>query len=239
MRSGFERVALRRLFILLIGFCLGAVTDWWLTARHDAGSPVPGGDRQEADSTPGDGDRTPTGGRDSAPAAERGLGTSGEMAGLPSVREMPSVLSELREKSLRVPLQGADVASWKGSFEEERPGHQHEAVDILAPRGTPVHAVDDGVVAKLFTSEGGGVSVYQYDPSRRFTYYYAHLDRYAEGIRDGDPVTRGQVIGYVGTTGNAPPDTPHLHFAIIALAPGEGWWQGRAVDPYLAYGGGL
>jgi murein DD-endopeptidase MepM/ murein hydrolase activator NlpD len=108
-------------------------------------------------------------------------------------------------------------------------------VDILAPRRTPVRAVDAGTIARLFTSKAGGLTIYQFDPGRQFVYYYAHLDSYEPALREGDPVLPGQVIAYVGTTGNAPPDTPHLHFAISRLASGEGWWQGTPVDPYEVF----
>jgi len=108
----------------------------------------------------------------------------------------------------------------------------HEALDIAAPRGTPVRAVDDGRIAKLFRSVPGGITVYQFDPSARFAYYYAHLDRYADDLREGATVRAGDVIGYVGTTGNAPPDAPHLHFAIFRLGPERQWWRGTAINPY-------
>jgi murein DD-endopeptidase MepM/ murein hydrolase activator NlpD len=95
-----------------------------------------------------------------------------------------------------------------------------------------VHAIDDGCVARLFESQAGGITLYQFDPTRTYTYYYAHLERYADEIDEGDAVTRGQVIGYVGTSGNAPPDTPHLHLAIFILGPEKRWWQGTPIDPY-------
>ena len=125
----------------------------------------------------------------------------------------------------------------KGAFEERRGGgsRRHEAVDILAPQGTPVRAVEDGTIAKLFLSKAGGITIYQFDTSERFTYYYAHLDRYAEGLREGQRLERGDVIGYVGTTGNAPRNTPHLHFAIFELTPQKRWWEGTPVDPYLVF----
>lgn len=144
-------------------------------------------------------------------------------------------LPELRAKRLLLPIERADVAKMKGSFVEVHNGHPHEAVDILAPRGTPIHAVEDGTIAKLFESKPGGHTIYEYDPTGRYCYYYAHLDRYVEGLRDRAQVRRGQVIGYVGTSGDAPRGTPHLHFTIIELkAPGR-WWQGRAIDPYLVF----
>src|SRR5207253_3174449 len=111
------------------------------------------------------------------------------------------------------------------SFDERRDGRLHEAVDILAPRNTPVQAVEEGMIAKLFYSKAGGNTVYQFDPTQQFCYYYAHLERYAEGLRDGQRVARGDVIGFVGTSGNAPPGTPHLHFAIFELAADHRWWE--------------
>ena len=99
-------------------------------------------------------------------------------------------------------------------------------------RGTPVRAVEDGRIARLFNSKAGGITIYQFDPSEQYCYYYAHLDRYAEGLRENDRVSRGQVIGYVGTTGNAPKDTPHLHFAIFRLNSEKRWWEGTPLDPY-------
>ena len=93
-------------------------------------------------------------------------------------------------------------------------------------------AVDDGKVVKLFTSKPGGLTVYQFDPGREVAYYYAHLDRYATGLAEGMDLKRGDLIGYVGSTGNANPATPHLHFAIFVLGPEKRWWQGTAVNPY-------
>ena len=142
----------------------------------------------------------------------------------------------LRQYGLRVPIDDADVERLKGMFGESRGGNpRHEAVDILAPRDTPIHAVGDGTIAKLFTSQAGGLTIYQFDPERRFCYYYAHLERYATGLADGQRVTRGEVIGFVGTSGNAPPNTPHLHFAIFELDAERQWWSGRPIDPYLVF----
>jgi peptidoglycan LD-endopeptidase LytH len=144
---------------------------------------------------------------------------------------------ELRRHALRLPLDDVKVAAMEGSFAESRRGepHGHEAVDLLALRNTPVRAVEDGKIARLFFSKAGGNTIYQFDPSEQFCYYYAHLDHYASGLRDGQLVAKGDVIGYVGTTGNAPPNTPHLHFAILKLGEDKRWWKGTAIDPFLVY----
>jgi murein DD-endopeptidase MepM/ murein hydrolase activator NlpD len=139
--------------------------------------------------------------------------------------------------ALRMPIDGLNVESMKGGFAEARTGHPHEAVDLLAPRGTPIHAVRDGTIAKLFFSKQGGNTIYQFDPDGHLCFYYAHLDRYAEGLRESLAVVKGDVIGYVGTSGNAPPNTPHLHFAVFQLNADRHWWQGQALDPYLVFTG--
>ena len=141
---------------------------------------------------------------------------------------------DLRERNLLIPVEGASPADLHSSFSESRGGgRRHEAVDILAPRGTPVLAVDDGTVARLFLSRAGGITVYEYDGTGAYIYYYAHLERYAEGLSEGDRVERGQVIGYVGTSGNAPAGTPHLHFAIFKVTEPGRWWTGVPIDPFL------
>ena len=103
---------------------------------------------------------------------------------------------------------------------------------MLSPRGTPVLAVDDGVVKRLFESKAGGHTVYQFDPSETFCYYYAHLDRYADGLREGQSVRKGDTLGYVGTSGNAPPTVPHLHFTIFKLNADKHWWEGVPINPF-------
>ena len=119
------------------------------------------------------------------------------------------------------------------SYHDARSGQrEHEALDILAPKGTPVVAVEEGTVAKLFNSKAGGITLYQFDPGQQYSYYYAHLERYADGLQEGNHVQRGQVLGYAGTSGNAPKDTPHLHFAIFRLTEKKQWWQGSPIDPY-------
>jgi murein DD-endopeptidase MepM/ murein hydrolase activator NlpD len=144
-----------------------------------------------------------------------------------------TVVDELRNRQLTLPVHGIKRDDLRDTFNELRgSSRRHEALDVLAPRNTPVLAVEDGTIARLFLSDAGGITIYQFDPTETFCYYYAHLERYAEGLKEGAPIKRGQVIGYVGTTGNAPRNTPHLHFAIFKLADDKKWWQGTAIDPY-------
>jgi murein DD-endopeptidase MepM/ murein hydrolase activator NlpD len=132
---------------------------------------------------------------------------------------------------LAFPLPGFEHAL-RDNFYEKRGVRTHSALDIMAPRGTPVLAVDDGTVAKLYRGPMAGVTVYQFDTAKARVYMYAHLDRYAPGLALGQPVRRGQVIGFVGSTGNAPESAPHLHFAMHELPADKRWWRGKAVNPY-------
>jgi len=144
----------------------------------------------------------------------------------------PDDLATLRQRNLRFPVPGIDPGRLHDDFHETRGGRVHEAIDIPAPRGAPVVAVDDGVVEKLFTSVPGGLTVYEFDRAGVYCYYYAHLDGYADGLSEGASVEKGDVIGYVGTTGNAVAGTPHLHFAIFKLGPEKQWWEGVAINPF-------
>ena len=130
------------------------------------------------------------------------------------------------------PISGLALANLQDTFEDFHNGHRHEAIDILEPRGTPVHAVVPGTIRKLFFSIRGGNTIYQFDEMGMYCYYYAHLDRYADGLREGMPVEHGDVIGFVGSTGNADARTPHLHFAIFELGPEKQWSRGKVVNPY-------
>jgi murein DD-endopeptidase MepM/ murein hydrolase activator NlpD len=155
----------------------------------------------------------------------------------PGVAAAPAMsadpVEDLRDRRLTIPVKGAKREDLRDTFNELRGStRRHEAMDLLAPRHTPVIAVEDGKVARLFNSEAGGITIYQFDPSNTYVYYYAHLDRYADGLEEGDDIDRGDVLGYVGTTGNAPKDTPHLHFAIFKMTDKKQWWQGSAIDPY-------
>lgn len=165
------------------------------------------------------------------PAAQLPEGTAGEAEA--SIGPAPHSPGELAERDLEIPVEGIRPDQLVRMFGDKRGGsRRHEAIDILAPRHTPVKAVEDGVIARLFYSKAGGITIYQFDPTERYCYYYAHLERYADNLRERQPVRKGQVIGYVGTSGNAPPNTPHLHFAVIRLTADKRWWEGTPIDPY-------
>lgn len=134
---------------------------------------------------------------------------------------------------LLLPVQGIAITDIHDTFGDARGSErQHEALDIMAPTGTPVLAVADGTIEKLFTSDRGGLTIYQFEPGGQFAYYYAHLQAYAPGLTEGAAVKRGDVLGTVGSTGNADPAAPHLHFAIFRLTPEKQWWIGTPVNPY-------
>ncbi|GGY42235.1 M23 family metallopeptidase [Pseudoduganella albidiflava] len=134
---------------------------------------------------------------------------------------------------LLLPVAGVSPREVTDTFNQPRgTERQHQALDIPAPKGTPVLAVADGKIVKLFTSKPGGLTVYQFDPSEKYAYYYAHLDSYAPELKEGNTIRRGQMIGYVGVTGNSDPNAPHLHFAIFELKADKKWWEGTPINPY-------
>jgi murein DD-endopeptidase MepM/ murein hydrolase activator NlpD len=187
--------------------------------------------------------RAAVAGEASLDPGSRGVERERQPAGLAGHRAPPPVVAaigpdprspgELKDRDLLIPVEGVDPDQLTSQFADERGGgRRHEAIDILAPRNTPVRAVEDGSIARLFHSKAGGTTIYQFDPAKDFCYYYAHLERYADGLREGQAVRKGQTLGYVGTSGNAPKDTPHLHFAIFRLTEARRWWEGTAIDPY-------
>jgi murein DD-endopeptidase MepM/ murein hydrolase activator NlpD len=167
-------------------------------------------------------------------AAAAGPGVVETVRSSPPPAVAPSVPAPVdldRQGTLGMPIAGLAPEKLTSNFSEMHNGHVHEALDLMAPRGTPVRAVDEGNVVKLFTSKDGGLTVYQFNDARELCYYYAHLDRYAAGLKEGTLLRRGDVLGYVGSTGNASPTAPHLHFAIFRLGPQRQWWKGTAIDP--------
>jgi peptidoglycan LD-endopeptidase LytH len=157
-----------------------------------------------------------------------------------AMREAPdaapaSMLAPVAVGGHVVPVAGVEASALVSTFDEARGDgtRRHQAMDIMAPRGTPVLAAVDGRIVKLFTSAAGGLTIYQFDEAERYCYYYAHLDAYAPDLTEGQDVARGQIIGFVGSTGNAAPDAPHLHFAIHRLGPDKRWWEGEPLDPII------
>ena len=133
---------------------------------------------------------------------------------------------------LMMPLPGVSAADLIDSFNDARSGGRaHHALDIHAPRWTPVLSAADGRVLKLHNSKAGGLMVYATEPMERFVLMYAHLQEYAKGLSEGARLRRGDTLGFVGTSGNAPPNVPHLHFAIAYTADVDQWWTGTPVDP--------
>ncbi len=205
-----------RLFALFAAFLAGAIVD---TLLRTYGPPMPAGSAHLA----------------AAPAPTVASEAARPVVSAGPVSTVGSSAGAVSAAPLRVPIDGVTIDSFKGGFAEHRGSRPHEAVDILAPRGTPIHAVQNGRITKLFLSKQGGITIYEFDPEERLCFYYAHLDRYADGLHEGQTVAQGDVIGFVGTTGNAPPNTPHLHFAVFELNADHHWWQGRPVDPYEVF----
>ena len=211
----------------LLGFVMGAFVVASLGTVNRVRSATPGqaiGPSGPTISAPGPIDETPHA------VVEAPAPTTGRTGIIPPAAPESRALSA---RNLTMPVEGVEPDRLVRSFHDAREGgREHEALDILAPRNTPVVAVEDGTIAKLFFSKAGGNTVYQFDPSKSYCYYYAHLERYADGLAEGQSVRRGQILGYVGTSGNAPKDTPHLHFAVFRLTPEKHWWEGTPIDPF-------
>jgi murein DD-endopeptidase MepM/ murein hydrolase activator NlpD len=160
-------------------------------------------------------------------------GHADEPAPAPAPASLAADIDYLRTRHLAMPVAGADIERVHDSFDAPRDGgRHHNAIDILAPRGTPVLAADDGRILRLSSNSLGGITIYAVSPTSRFVYYYAHLERYRDALAVGQPLTRGDTIGYVGTTGDAPKNTPHLHFQIIVMPADGKYWNGEAIDPW-------
>ena len=230
---------MKYLLLVLLGFVLGAYSYRQFDIRKSPGAASSG----DAVETP-QAETEPVQLSSAEPIARPISGVSvpadiqpAPIATLPlqtSVAALPNqVESAVGATGLLLPVQGIAREQLHDTFTDARSqGRSHDAIDIMAPEGTPVLAVADGRVEKLFTSVRGGLTIYQFEPSGRLAYYYAHLQRYADGLAQGQALRRGQVIGYVGSTGNASPEAPHLHFAIFVLGPERRWWEGQAINPY-------
>ena len=139
----------------------------------------------------------------------------------------------LLARGIFIPVAGITPSQLHDSFDEGRDGgRMHRALDILAPRGTPVLSADSGRILRISVSSLGGNTIYATDPLGRVVYYYAHLDGYQAGLSQGAQVARGDTLGFVGTTGNAPKDTPHLHFQVMRMPADGKFWDGDPINPY-------
>lgn len=202
--------------LIVLGVLLGLGAGWWL--RRDAGEPV-------AVAPPAAPPATAP-----APLKEPVI----LQAKAPPIEAAPAATQTGDAPTgLLLPVQGIQPSQLRDTFTDARSeGRVHDAIDIMADAGTPVLAVADGTVEKLFDSERGGLTIYQFESSGRWCYYYAHLQRYADGLAEKQAIKRGEVIGYVGSTGNASADAPHLHFEVHVLGPEKQWWKGESINPY-------
>ncbi|WP_367382959.1 M23 family metallopeptidase [Stenotrophomonas cyclobalanopsidis] len=204
--------------LIVLGVLLGLSAGWWL--RRDAGEPVavarPAAQPAVA-----------------AVAAAPPAAAATPHADAPVPTTVPPSNANDAPTGLLLPVQGIQASQLRDTFTDARSeGRVHDAIDIMADAGTPVLAVADGTVEKLFDSERGGLTIYQFEPSGRWCYYYAHLQRYADGLAEKQVIKRGEVIGYVGSTGNASADAPHLHFEVHVLGPEKQWWKGESINPF-------
>lgn len=227
MRSERSSSPLRGLLLVLLGGLVGANATYFLMTRG-AVSPAPrievpaqspANEPKSPDTVQPQAEPPPVAGVNGTVNASGSMATTGQATSTGT--------------GLLLPVQGISPSQLSDTFTDARSaGRSHEAIDIMAAAGTPVLAVADGHVEKLFTSKLGGLTIYEFNPDGTLAYYYAHLQRYADGVAEQQTITRGQVIGYVGSTGDASPDAPHLHFAIFKLGPEKQWWKGDAINPY-------
>ncbi|CAG2094798.1 M23 family metallopeptidase [Xanthomonas arboricola] len=232
---------MKLLMMLVVGVLLGAAGYWWLERQAPQAAVAPASAAAPAVTAQPEAAEAAM----AAPSAAPAVADPAVAASSPSTETMPAANTPAAPASaaapeaassgsgLLIPVQGIGSGQLQDTFTDARSeGRVHDAIDILAPTGTPVIAVADGTVEKLFNSERGGLTVYQFDPNGTYCYYYAHLERYADGLAEKQAIKRGQVIGYVGSTGNADPAAPHLHFEIHRLGPEKQWWKGEVLNPY-------
>jgi murein DD-endopeptidase MepM/ murein hydrolase activator NlpD len=170
------------------------------------------------------------------PSSEASVLRSGNVVAVEAPNAAPVVLSQqvvVGPAGLALPVVGIKPEQLVDTYDQARgAGRRHDAIDIMAPEGTPVIAAADGTVEKLFNSVRGGMTIYERSADQKWVYYYAHLSAYAPGLHEGQQLKRGQVIAQVGHSGDASSAGPHLHFAVNSMAPGERWWNGRPINPY-------
>jgi murein DD-endopeptidase MepM/ murein hydrolase activator NlpD len=237
-------------FVFLLGAACGAVAMLPLTGRWSATLPGRGSHVREVPAAaalpaPATSQQRATPAAPAASVDPRPVGSLPEAAPAAS-STAPAVAASVGPATpepsavngLLIPVVGVKASELVDTFTQARgAGRVHDAIDIMAARGTPVVAANDGHVVKLFTSKPGGLTVYQFDPHDQVIYYYAHLDSYAPGLAEGQILHRGDPIGFVGSTGNASADAPHLHFEIQILGPEKQWWHATSINPYGRFAG--
>ncbi|QGL64563.1 M23 family metallopeptidase [Stenotrophomonas maltophilia] len=203
--------------LIVLGLVMGVAAGWWLQR-----------DGEPSDDT----GARPLAVAQTSAAADSARAVPVEQATTAIAAPAPAATGDT-PFGLLLPVQGITPSQLQDTFTDARSeGRVHDAIDIMAAAGTPVLAVADGHVEKLFDSERGGLTIYQFEPSGRWCYYYAHLQRYADRLAEKQTIKRGDVIGYVGSTGNANPEAPHLHFEVHVLGPEKQWWKGESINPY-------
>jgi murein DD-endopeptidase MepM/ murein hydrolase activator NlpD len=225
---------LKQLVVLLIGALIGANIVYYVMTRGERAQAVPTDASSAAVPAAVATREAPA---PDSPADSPRRAAAPKQIPAPSVAGSPTSVPAPNIAGLIVPVSGVAPSQLSDTFGDARGSERaHEALDIMAPAGTPVLAVADGSVEKLFDSKQGGLTIYQFEPSGRYAYYYAHLQAYAPGLIEKKAIRQGEVIGYVGSTGNANPAAPHLHFAIFALGPERQWWKGTPINPYPLLG---
>lgn len=219
--------------LIAVGLVVGIGAGWWLFGQHGQAVDIAPVDPASVIAVPGEPAPSPS----VTPEAVSGpspssLQVTAAAPYLPAAPVATPVVAPAGS-GLLLPVQGIAASQLQDTFTDARSeGRVHDAIDIMAAEGTPVLAVADGHVEKLFDSDKGGLTMYQFDPDGVHCYYYAHLQRYADGLAEKKQIKRGEVIGYVGSTGNANPEAPHLHFEVHVLGPEKQWWKGESINPY-------
>ncbi len=238
---------IRGLLLFLLGCLVGANATYFLMSRNSPRTVGPATTEAVSGGYP-DVSKRPT--NTSSPSSSHSEPAEADLTQHHNVPILPPPVPAMRgiapnsrttpaasTSGLLIPVQGVTASQLSDTFTDSRSADRvHDAIDIMAPAGTPVLAVADGHVEKLFTSKLGGLTIYEFNGDGTLAYYYAHLERYADGLAEQQPIKRGEVIGYVGSTGNASPEAPHLHFAIFELGPEKQWWKGDALNPYSQLG---
>jgi murein DD-endopeptidase MepM/ murein hydrolase activator NlpD len=227
------RARFRILLIVVVVFGTLALF-LWMRVRHDAAESNPLVIQRTPDPSPS----LPTPSVTPSPAAlptqspevpeiEPGLSSP------PINKDTPLSSGFVGQINLIIPVMGVTPNELLDTFGDARSeGRAHDAIDIAAPAGTPVLAATDGEIARLFQSERGGTTIYQLSPDKKLLFYYAHLQRYADGMYPGKFVRQGEVIAYVGDTGNAGAGNFHLHFSTTAITDPNRYWEGTNINPY-------